>query len=91
MSKLKVLAHGNREYQRTVVDRIGRVQFMLELKENGIQTQVHYIPVDLQPYSRRSFGTKEGDSPNAEQYYEKYLSIPRYPAITVFKITSRTG
>ena len=63
-----------------------RAQFMFELKEKGIQTQVHYIPVHLQPYFRRSFGTKEGDCPNAEQYYQKCLSIPLYPAMTELDI-----
>jgi dTDP-4-amino-4,6-dideoxygalactose transaminase len=61
---------------------IDRAQFMLELKKKGIQTQVHYIPVHFQPYFRRRFGTKEGDCPNAEQYYQKCLSIPLYPAMT---------
>jgi len=61
---------------------IDRAQFMLELKKKGIQTQVHYIPVHLQPYFRRSFGTKEGDCPNAEQYYQQCLSIPLFPAMS---------
>ena len=59
-----------------------RAQFMLELKENGIQMQVHYVPVYFQPYFRHNFGTKEGDCPNAEQYYQKCLSIPLYPAMS---------
>ena len=58
---------------------IERAKFMNELKLKGIQTQVHYIPVHLQPYFRRNFGTKGGDCPNAEQYYQKCLSIPLYP------------
>jgi len=61
---------------------IDRAQFMLELKKKEIQTQVHYIPVHLQPFFRRSFGTKEGDCPNAEQYYQQCLSIPLFPAMS---------
>ena len=56
--------------------------FMLELRSRGIQTQVHYIPVYLHPYFRRNFGTKGGDCPNAEQYYQKCLSVPIYPAMS---------
>ncbi|MCR4321629.1 MAG: UDP-4-amino-4,6-dideoxy-N-acetyl-beta-L-altrosamine transaminase [Candidatus Brocadiaceae bacterium] len=65
-------------------DKIGvnRAQFMLELRSKGIQTQVHYIPVHLQPFYAKHFGTKCGDFPNAEQYYKKCLSIPLYPAMT---------
>lgn len=61
---------------------IDRAQFMLELKKKGIQTQVHYIPVHLQPFYQKNFGTKWGDCPTAEQYYRKCLSIPLYHAMT---------
>ncbi|RJQ30476.1 UDP-4-amino-4,6-dideoxy-N-acetyl-beta-L-altrosamine transaminase, partial [Candidatus Parcubacteria bacterium] len=64
--------------------RIGltRARFMLELKQRGIQTQVHYIPVYTQPFFQRNFGTRWGDCPNAEKYYSECLSIPLYPAMT---------
>ena len=60
---------------------IDRARFMLELKKKGIQTQVHYIPVHLQTFYQKNFGTKWGDCPNAEHYYQKCLSIPLYPAM----------
>jgi perosamine synthetase len=65
-------------------DRIGktRTRVMTELKEKAIGTQVHYIPVHLQPYYREHFGFKEGDYPGAEQYYRQCLSIPLYPKMT---------
>jgi UDP-4-amino-4,6-dideoxy-N-acetyl-beta-L-altrosamine transaminase len=65
-------------------DRIGktRTQVMTELKEKSIGTQVHYIPVHLQPYYREHFGFSEGDYPRAEQYYRQCLSIPLYPKMT---------
>jgi UDP-4-amino-4,6-dideoxy-N-acetyl-beta-L-altrosamine transaminase/dTDP-4-dehydrorhamnose reductase len=61
---------------------IERAQFMTRLKEQGIQTQVHYIPVHTQPYYRKTFGTDWGNCPNSEEYYKKCLSIPLYPAMT---------
>ncbi len=61
---------------------INRAQFMLELRRRGIQTQVHYIPVHLQSFYRKRFGTNWGDCPNAEKYYSKCLSIPLYPDMT---------
>ncbi|UCF14544.1 MAG: UDP-4-amino-4,6-dideoxy-N-acetyl-beta-L-altrosamine transaminase [Phycisphaerales bacterium] len=65
-------------------DQIGiqRAHFMNKLKERGIQTQVHYIPVHTQPYFQKKFATKWGDCPNAEEYYQKCLSIPLFPAMT---------
>ena len=59
-----------------------RTQVMEELKTKGIGTQVHYIPVHLQPYYREHFGFKEGDFPKAEEYYRQCLSIPLYPKMT---------
>lgn len=59
-----------------------RAQVMAELKEKGINTQVHYIPVHLQPYYRENFGFKEGDYARAEHYYQHCLSIPLYPKMT---------
>lgn len=60
---------------------IDRARFMLSLREGGVQTQVHYIPVHLQHYYRRKFGTAWGDCPNAEVYYKRCLSIPLFPAM----------
>jgi len=59
-----------------------RSQFMIELKKCGIQTQVHYIPVYTQPFYRKKFGTNWGDCPNAEEYYQKCVSIPLYPTMS---------
>lgn len=59
-----------------------RTEVMQNLREKGIGTQVHYIPVHTQPYYRKSFGYTEGDYPLAEKYYEQALSLPLYPAMT---------
>lgn len=50
------------------------------LKDNKIYTQVHYIPLHLQPYYKQ-FGWKKGDCPVAEKYYDRCLSIPMYPSL----------
>jgi UDP-4-amino-4,6-dideoxy-N-acetyl-beta-L-altrosamine transaminase len=59
-----------------------RTQVMTELRDKGVGTQVHYIPVHLQPYYRENLGYKEGDLPVAEGYYEKTLSLPMYPKMS---------
>ncbi len=61
---------------------IERSEVMNRLRANHIGTQVHYIPVHLQPYYRHHSGTKPGDYPNAEAYYDQALSIPMYPQLT---------
>ena len=61
---------------------ITRAEFMKALKRNGIQTQVHYIPVHTQPYFQQNYNTRWGDFPRAEAYYQKCLSIPLYPSMS---------
>lgn len=59
-----------------------RAQVMAELRRHGVGTQVHYIPVHLQPYYRRKYGYGPGKCPNAEAYYQRCLSLPLFPAMT---------
>jgi len=50
------------------------------LRENEIYTQVHYIPVHMQPYYKQ-LGWEEGDFPVTENYYEHCLSLPMYQSL----------
>jgi dTDP-4-amino-4,6-dideoxygalactose transaminase len=59
-----------------------RVEVMAELREQGVGTQVLYIPVYLQPWYQQTYGYRQGKCPNAEAYYLKSLSLPLYPAMT---------
>ena len=59
-----------------------RSQVMQELRDQGIGTQVHYIPVPTQPFYKETFGYKDGDYPVAEKYYEQELSLPLYPGMS---------
>lgn len=58
-----------------------RPQVMQELRDKGIGTQVHYIPVPAQPFYKETYGYKDGDYPIAERYYEQELSLPLYPGL----------
>ena len=51
-----------------------------KFRDEGIGTQVHYMPVHLQPFYKQ-FGFKEGDFPNSEIYSKTSLSIPLYPGL----------
>ena len=56
-------------------------QTIIALREQGICAHVHYIPVHLQPYYQK-LGFKLGDFPNAEQYYQRVISLPLYPKLS---------
>jgi UDP-4-amino-4,6-dideoxy-N-acetyl-beta-L-altrosamine transaminase len=53
-----------------------------KLKQLGILTQVHYLPVYRQPYYSKKYGYRRGKCPAAELYYSRCLSLPLYPAMT---------
>lgn len=61
-------------------ERLGlsRGIFMRELRKRGIGSQVHYIPVNEQPYHRLS----PGFCPRARWFYERELSLPMFPAMS---------
>lgn len=59
-----------------------RADVMEELKTLGVGTQVHYIPIHLQPYYRNRYGYVPGSFPEAEAYYEGALSLPLYPLMS---------
>ena len=52
------------------------------LRADGIGVNVHYLPVHLQPFYRKRFGTGPGLCPAAEAAYEKMLSLPMFPGMT---------
>ena len=56
------------------------------LRKNEIGVNVHYIPVHLHPYYRKFLDTSKGDCPVAESMYEKILSIPIYPSMTLEQV-----
>ena len=61
---------------------LSRSDAMQRLREQGVGSQVLYIPVHLQPYYRNQFGYGVGKCPNAETYYEQTLSLPLFPKMT---------
>ena len=58
-----------------------RGQVMKKLREYGVGSQVHYIPVPSHPYYRQ-LGFKPEDYPNAQKYYLEALTIPLFYDLT---------
>lgn len=51
------------------------------LRAKDILVNLHYIPVHTHPYYQE-MGFKQGDFPEAEQYYREAISIPMHPTLT---------
>jgi UDP-4-amino-4,6-dideoxy-N-acetyl-beta-L-altrosamine transaminase len=65
---------------------IDRATLMQRLKDRGIGTQVHYIPVHSQPYYRERYGVQ--NLPGASVYYSKTLTLPLTVDMTIDDVDS---
>ena len=54
---------------------------IVELRNKGICAHLHYIPIHLQPYYQQQ-GFKQGDFLNAEEYYQRAITLPLHPNLT---------
>lgn len=59
---------------------LSRAAVMDRLKSAGIGSQVHYIPVHLQPYYQDRYGYQQLEG--AMAYYRSTLSLPLFPSMT---------
>lgn len=62
---------------------LNKNKFMKYLHDNGIGSQVLYIPVFLQPYYKRRYNYKPSKFPVSMKYYEQALSIPIFYSLTI--------
>jgi len=62
--------------------KINRDQFIEALRENGIGTSVHFIPLHMHPYYRDCFGHRPDDFPTSTNAYRRIVSLPIYPKMT---------
>ena len=58
-----------------------RDELIKNLKESGIGTSVHFIPIHKHPYYKDRFGYKEEDYPVANRVFTRSLSLPIYPSL----------
>lgn len=66
-------------YHLYVVRVKNRELIFAGLRERHIGANVHYMPVHLHPYYQRTFGTRPGQCPMAENAYREILSLPMFP------------
>jgi perosamine synthetase len=69
-----------------------RALVMQRLRERGVGTQVHYIPVYRHPYHQRQLAAagkphRPEAFPAAEAYYAEALSLPLFPAMADSDVT----
>ena len=63
---------------------IDRNTFIERLREKGVGTSVHFIPLHKHPFYREAFGYNGTDYPDAEWAYERLISLPIYPSMSEY-------
>jgi UDP-4-amino-4,6-dideoxy-N-acetyl-beta-L-altrosamine transaminase len=61
--------------------KVDRKYVFEKMRLAGVGVNVHYMPIYLQPYYR-SLGFERGYNLNAEQYYERAISLPIFPGLS---------
>jgi UDP-4-amino-4,6-dideoxy-L-N-acetyl-beta-L-altrosamine transaminase len=60
---------------------VSKVDLFNRLREKGIGIQLHYIPINKQPYYI-GLGYGGEYTPVMDKYYEECFSLPMYPKMT---------
>ena len=58
--------------------QITRDDAIRELRERGIGTSVHFIPIHHHPYFQEALGVREGDFPVTDRIFAGLISLPLY-------------
>jgi len=61
--------------------RIGRDALIEHLRARGIGTSVHFLPLHLHSFYRKTLGFRKGDFPRTERESGRALSLPLYPGL----------
>ncbi len=88
------MAHSWHLYQlRLNLDRlsIDRDGFIQELGRMNIGTSVHFIPLHIHPYYRRTFGFRAEDFPVAYREYLREISLPIFSSMSEQDVSDVIG
>ena len=78
----KDVEHAYHLYPIEVADGWDRAEVFRALRAENIGVNVHYLPVYLHSYYRKTFGYKGGECPNAEDAYNRLISVPMFNGMT---------
>lgn len=62
--------------------KIDRNALIEKLKADGIGTSVHFIPLHMHPYYRKTYGYEPADFPVAKDIFERCISLPIYSTMS---------
>jgi perosamine synthetase len=63
-----------------------RAEVIAQLKQAGIGTSVHWMPLHMHPYYRETLGCEPSDCPCAASIYPELITLPLYPDLTAEEV-----
>jgi dTDP-4-amino-4,6-dideoxygalactose transaminase len=60
---------------------VSKEELFLQMREKNIGLQLHYIPINKQPYYK-NLGFGDEKTPVMDKYYEECFSLPIYPSLS---------
>lgn len=60
---------------------VSKEELFIQLREKNIGIQLHYIPINKQPYYK-NLGYGNEYTPVMDKYYEECFSLPMYPLLS---------
>ena len=79
IEKLVIKDDRETSYHLYVIKVSNRDELYVKLKEKGIGTSVHFIPIHNHTYYKNTYNYKTEDYPVANYVFPKSLSLPIYP------------
>jgi len=73
------------EYDQAL-QKVKHKTIITSLRTQNICAHVHYIPIHLQPYYQQEvegLAFEQGDFPVAEQYYQRAITLPLHPKLSM--------
>jgi len=74
---------------RLKLDRlqVNRAQVIDALRNKGITTSVHWMPLHQHPYYRQQYGYRPKDFPVAARLYPEIITLPLFPDLTEAQVS----
>ena len=66
--------------------KISRDNFIIKLKEAGVGTSVHFIPLHTMPYYKNRYGLADDDFPETMRSFRQEISLPIWPGMTKVQV-----
>jgi dTDP-4-amino-4,6-dideoxygalactose transaminase len=60
---------------------ISKEELFIKMKENGILLQLHYIPINKQPFYKQ-LGYGDEKTPMMDKYYNEAFTLPLFPLLS---------